>query len=370
MDSVRFILLCLAGWINRQQQDAIVYLQEEVAVLREQLGPKRPRFTDDQRRRLAASARKLKFGKLKEIASVVTPQTLFAWHRKLITKKYDSSESRIGRPRTKVDVAGLVVKFAKENSGWGYGSIEGALMNLGHDIGRSTIARILKQAGVPIAPKRKGQMSWDEFLGAHWEVMAATDFFTTEVWTMRGLVRYHVLFVIRLATREVKVVGIVPEPNGEWMKQIARNLVDCETGFLLGYKYLIEDRGTAFRREFREILISSGVKSIRLLRKIPNVNPFSERWVLSAREMCIDRMIFFGEESLRYAVNELETYYNQERAHQGLGNKIIRPELGEPTVSGEVERRSRLGGLMNFFLSKRGVRVDDSTFGTLRSRFA
>ena len=144
-----------------------------------------------------------------EIASVVTPQTLFAWHRKLIAKKYDSSESRMGRLRTKVDVAGLVVKFANENSGWGYGSIEGALLNLGHDIGRSTIARILKQAGVPIAPKRKGQMSWAEFLGAHWEVMAATDFFTTKVWTMHGLVRYHVLFVIRLARREVKVVGII-----------------------------------------------------------------------------------------------------------------------------------------------------------------
>jgi putative transposase len=241
---------------------------------------------------------------------------------------------------------------------------------LGRDIGRSTIARILKTAGIPIAQKRIGEMSWAEFLSAHWEVRAATDIITTVVWTMQGLVRYQVLFVILLATRKSKVVGIIPEPNGEWMKQIARNLVDCEDGFLLGYKYLIQDRGTTFRRELREILICSGVESMRLLRKIPNLNPFSERWVLSAREMCIDRMIFFGEESLRYAVNELETYYNQERAHQGLGNKIIRPELGEPTVSGEVERRSRLGGLMNFFLSKRGVRVDDSTFGTLRSRFA
>jgi putative transposase len=352
MDSVRFILLCLAGWINRQQQDAIVYLQEEVAVLREQLGPKRPRFTDDQRRRLAASARKLKFGKLKEIASVVTPQTLFAWHRKLITKKYDSSESRIGRPRTKVDVAGLVVKFAKENSGWGYGSIEGALMNLGHDIGRSTIARILKQAGVPIAPKRKGQMSWDEFLGAHWEVMAATDFFTTEVWTMRGLVRYHVLFVIRLATREVKVVGIVPEPNGEWMKQIARNLVDCETGFLLGYKYLIQDRGTAFTKDFRKLLGDSGVRSIRLPRKSPNLNCYAERWVRSAKEMCVDRMIFFGEKSLKHAMSEVEIFYNQERPHQGLENKIIKPDFEESKMEGDIECRSRLGGLMKYYFRK------------------
>ena len=123
-----------------------------------------------------------------------------------------------------------------------------------------TIARILKQAGVPIAPKRKGEMSWEEFLSAHWEVMAATDFFTTEIWTMQGLVRYHVLFVIRLAIREVKVVGITPEPNSEWMKQMARNLVDCETGFLLGYKYLIQDRGTAYTKDFRELLGNSIAK--------------------------------------------------------------------------------------------------------------
>jgi len=110
MDPLRFVLLCLAGWINRQQQDAISYLKEEVSVLKEQLGSKRPRFTDIQRRRLAAKARKLSFGKLKEIASVVTPQTLFAWHRKLVAQKYDSSKSRVGRPRTKVDVAGLVCR--------------------------------------------------------------------------------------------------------------------------------------------------------------------------------------------------------------------------------------------------------------------
>jgi transposase InsO family protein len=352
MDSVRFILLCLAGWINRQQQDAIDYLQEEVAVLREQLGPRCPKFTDAQRRRLAVRARKLKFGKLKEIASIVTPQTLFAWHRKLIAKKYDSSEGRIGRPRTKVDVAGLVVKFAKENSGWGYGSIEGALLNLGHDIGRSTIARILKQAGVPIAPKRKGEMSWEEFLRAHWEVMAATDFFTTEIWTMQGLVRYHVLFVIRLATREVKVVGVIPEPNGEWMKQMARNLVDCETGFLLGYKYLIQDRGTAYTKDFRELLGNSGVRSIRLPRKSPKLNCYAERWVRSVREMCVDRMIFFGEKSLRHAMSEVEIFYNHERPHQGLENKIIKPDFDKPKKEGDIECRSRLGGLMKYYFRK------------------
>ena len=153
--------------------------------------------------------------------------------------------------------------------------------------------------------------------------------------------------MIRLATREVKIVRVVPKPYGEWMKQIGRNLVDCDEGFLLGFKYLVQDRGTAFPKEFRTILGSSGVKSIRLPRKGPNLNPFSERWVLSAREMCIDRMIFFGEESIQHAVTEMEIYYNQERVHQGRGNKIIGPEFSERSTCGKGGRRSRFGDQMN-----------------------
>jgi putative transposase len=107
--------------------------------------------------------------------------------------------------------------------------------------------------------------------------MAATDFFTTEVWTAQGLIRYHVLFVIRLATREVKIVGIVPEPNDEWMKRIARNLTDCIDGFLEDYKYLIHDRGTQFSKAFKMMLGCGGVKTIGLPRRSPNLNPIAER---------------------------------------------------------------------------------------------
>lgn len=127
MDPVRFFLVCLAGWVNQSQQDAIEYLREEVRVLREQLGPKRLRFTDSQRARLAHRAKKLRFGKLKDIVSIVTPRTLLGWHRRLIAKKYDSSSKRVGRPRIKVSIKDLIVKFAKENRTWGYGSIDGAL---------------------------------------------------------------------------------------------------------------------------------------------------------------------------------------------------------------------------------------------------
>ena len=349
MDAARFILICLAGWMNRNQQDVIEYLREEVRVLKEHLGTKRLRFTDNHRLRLARKAKKIKFGRLRGIASIVTPQTLLAWHRRMVARKYDSSSTRVGRPRTQVSITELIVRLARENRTWGYGSIDGALLNLGHDVGRSTIARILKQAGIAPAPERKKGMSWSEFLRSHWDVLAATDLFTAEVWTAQGLIRYHVLFVIRLATREVNIVGIVPETHDDWMKQIARNLTDGVDGFLTGYRYLIHDRAPCFSNAFRAILKNSEVKTIRLPRRSPNLNAFAERWVRTAKELCIDQMIFLGESSLHRALAEMETFYNRERPHQGLENRIIQPDFEEPTTKGTIRCRSRLGRTLNFY---------------------
>jgi len=313
MDPCRFILIWLAGWLNREQQSVIEYLREEIRVLQEHVGPKRLQYTDEQRTRLATKAKKLRFGRPNEFANLATPQTLVAWCRRLGASRYDSIEKRKGRPRTKVDTTELIVRLARENRHWGYGSIEGALMHVGHDISRTTIARVLKKAGIEPTPNRKKGMNWAEFLESHWSVMAAADFFTTEVWTAQGL--------IQLATREVKIFGIIPEPNDEWMKQIARNLTDCIDGFFKNYKYLIHDGGSQFSKAFKMILVCGGVKTVRLPRRSPNLNPFAERWIITAKELCINRMIFFGEGSLRRALTEVEMFYNQERPRQGIGTR-------------------------------------------------
>jgi putative transposase len=188
MTPLRFVLVCFAGWMNQHQQLVIEYLREEVRVLQEQLG-KRPRFNDDQRRRLAAKGKPIGRKVLAHFASIVTPDTLLAWHRRLIAKKYDSSKKRKpGRPPTKVDIRELVLRMARENRSWGYTRIRGALANLGHDVGRGTIANILREAGLDPGPDRRKGMTWKEFLRTHWSTMAATDFFTVEVWTPVGLV--------------------------------------------------------------------------------------------------------------------------------------------------------------------------------------
>jgi len=195
----------LAGWINEHQQAAIEYLWEENRVLREQLGKRRLRLTDDQRRRLAAKGKKLSRRVLKHLAGIVTPDTIFRWHRQLIAQKWTDERRSPGRPRTVREIADLAVRMVRENSMWGCSRIQGALENLGHRVGRTTIASILKKHGIEPAPERGKRTTWSKFLKAHWSVLAAADFFTIEVWGPRGLVTFYVLFLIELATRRVEI---------------------------------------------------------------------------------------------------------------------------------------------------------------------
>ncbi len=197
------------------------------------------------------------------------------------------------------------------------------------------------------APERDRRSSWADFLKTHWEVLGATDFFTVEVWTPRGLVRYHVLFVIRLSSRAVHLAGIVPEPDGPWMKQNARNLTDSADGFLRDCRYLIHDRSPVSAREFGMILKAAGVKPLRLPPRSPNLNAFAERFVRTIKEECLDQLILIGEGSLRRAVAQFCEHYHAARNHQGLQNRIIEPEFPSPGDS-EVNCRKRLGALLRY----------------------
>jgi putative transposase len=214
--------------MNQRQQQTIEYLREENRVLREQLGDRRVRFNDDQRRRLAARAKGLGRKLLAEVATLVTPDTLLVWHRKLIARKYDGHNKRKpGRPRTGEEIETLVLRMAKENRAWGYRRIQGAISNLGHKLARSTIADVLRRHGIEPAPERSRKTTWKEFLTRHWELIVAADFFTVEVWTARGLKRFLVLFFIDLSTRKVEIAGIASSANGLWMNQIDRNVTDA-----------------------------------------------------------------------------------------------------------------------------------------------
>lgn len=350
LDPFRLLLMALAGWMNQQQRDVVDYLQEENRVLRQQLGNKRLRLTDDQRRCLAAKAKKLGRRMLQEVATIVTPETLLAWHRKLIAKKYDGSSHRgVGRRRTADAIEELIVRMAQENRSWGYRRIQGALGNLGHEVGRGTIANILKRNGLEPAPERNRKTTWKEFLRQHWEVLVAADFFTVEVWTRRGLTRFMILFLIDLSTRRVEIGGIAGKTNGFWMDQIARNLCDDVDGFFKGKQYLILDRDPLFTIEFRKTLSASGVECVRLPPRSPNLNAHAERFVRTIKESCLERMILFGEGSLRKAIREFVSHYHCERNHQGLDNRLIIPDERHFGNKGAIQRRERLGGMLNYY---------------------
>ena len=350
LNPFRFVVIALAGWMNQKQQHAIEYLREENRVLREQLGTRRLRFTDDQRRRLAAKAKLVGRRLLNDIADLVTPDTLLAWHRKLIAQKYDGSARRgPGRPRTAHDIENLVVRMAQDNRDWGYRRIMGAISNLGHNLARGTVANILKKHGIEPAPERIRKTTWKEFLSRHWELIVATDFFMVEVWTVRGLQRYIVLFFMELSTRRVEIAGIASVANGLWMSQIARNISDTVDGLLRGKGYLIHDRDPLFTAELLNILADSGVKSVKLPPRSPNLNAYAERFVRTIKESCLDRMIVFGEDSLRKSIQEFTTHYHFERHHQGLGNRLIMGDSAHCENTGEVQRRGRLGGMLNYY---------------------
>jgi len=347
---LQFVLAALAGWVNRHQHGAIEYLRAENRILREQLGDRRLRFTDAQRRRLAVAAKKVGSAKLFDIEPIVTPDTLLRWYRKLVAQKYDGSTRRgPGRPRTAMEIRNLVVRMAEENLGWGYNRIRGALFNVGHDLGRSTIKRILDEHGIERAPERRRKISWNQFLRSHWGAIAATDFFTIEVLTMRGLVRYLVLFVIDLKTRRVVIAGIQRQANGLWMEQVARNLTDVETGFLRGSGYLIHDRDPLFTAEFRRILRAGAVDSLRLPARSPNLNAYAERFVRSIKSECLAQIIPLGERHLRKTVTEFTEHYHLERNHQGIENRLIEDTRRDRTRRGPIRRRERLGGTLNYY---------------------
>ena len=348
----QLLLLILASWVNRQQQEVIDYLRSENAVLKEKLGKKRILLTDDQRRRLAVKGKILGRKQLEQVGTLFTPDTILRWHRQLVAQKWDYSyrkEKKPGRPRIRQVIVDLTVKFAKENRTWGFDRIQGELAKVGYRISDTTVANILKAHGIEPAPKRKRTGSWETFLKAHWDVMASIDFTTVEVWTKGGLTTFYLLFVMELKTRRVHFAGCTTSPHEAWMKQVARELTNHEDGFLNGKRYLIMDRDTKFCQTFRAFLKNEGVKSIRLPPRAPNMNAHIERYFGSLKSECLQRLILFGERSVRNAVREYLAHYHNERCHQGLGNQLIVPMAHPPDTGNEIETTERLGGLLRSY---------------------
>src|SRR5262249_32230883 len=313
LSPLQVLLLALAGWVNRHQQQIIEYLVEENLVLKEQLKGRRLRLSDDQRRRLGAKGRRLGRRVLRQVATIVTPATILRWHRQLIARKWTFTPTRPGRPGVMKEISTLIVRMATENPAWGYARIQGALKNLGHSVARSTVANVLKDQGIPPAPDRPS--SWRTFLRAHWGEIAGADFFTSEVWTPRGLITYYTLFVLDLRSRRVYVASSTPTPDAWFMAQAARRLTDPVDGFLAKHRVLVCDRDTKWTNGFHRIVQGAGVRIVQTPVQAPDANAYAERFVRSIREECLDRLILFGERRLLHTLDEFVAHYHGERNH-------------------------------------------------------
>jgi transposase InsO family protein len=289
---------------------------------------------------------------LEEVATIVKPDTILAWHRKLVAQKFDGSQQRQspGRPKIDQELEALIVRIARENRSWGYDRIVGALANLGLTVSDQTVGNVLKRHGMAPAPERKTTTTWKEFIRTHMDVLVATDFFTAEVWTLGGLVTYYVLFFLHLSSRKVFVAGVTPHPNAAWMVQVARNVTMEEWGFLSPGQYLIHDRDGKYCPAFQQIIDAAGVTRVPLPPRSPNLNAYAERWVRSVKEECLARLILFGEASLRHALTEYGEHFHHERNHQGKGNVLLFPTVNPDTArQGPIQCRERLGGLLTYY---------------------
>ena len=347
----QLLFMILASWVHREQQAIIAFYQVELDALMKAQGKKRLLLTDAQRRLLAVKGKSLGRKALMELTSIVTPDTILRWHRTLVTQKWDHSEQRkcVGRPRIRQVIVDLILRFASENPTWGYDRIQGALANVGYHISDQTVGNVLKQHGIEPAPDRKQKTTWKTFLKAHWDVLSAIDFTTVEVWTKGGLVTFYLLFVIELNTRCVHLAACTPSLGDDFMKQIARNLTDPFDGFLKDKRYVLIDRDANFSNAFRRTLKQADVEPVRLPPRSPNLNSHLERFHLSLKSECLDKMIFFGERSLQNACTEFLVHYHQERNHQGLDNKIIEPREEVGAITGTIECCERLGGIVKYY---------------------
>src|SRR5256712_12157842 len=306
------LLAYITGTVDQALLLRNEYLATENRILRNQIKG-RVRLSDGERKTLAEIGHKLGKQALKDVATIVKPDTILGWHRTFVAQKCDGSQQRKapGRPTIDPELEALVVRMAQENRSWGYDRIAGALANLGHTVSDQTVGHILKRHDLPPAPERKTTTTWTEFIRTHMDVLVATDFFTAEVWTLGGLVTYYVLFFIHLESREIHVAGVTPHPNAAWMVQVARNVTMEAWGFLSPGQYLIHDRDGKYCPAFQHIIERAWVKRVPPPPRSPHLNAYAEQWVRSIKEEALSRFMLFGGTSLRHALHEYMEHYHR-----------------------------------------------------------
>ncbi len=330
----------------------VEYLKEENAILRAKL-PTRITVTPRERARLVKLGTALG-GVLKDLITIVSPRTFARWLAGSGTAGAKSVAARkSGRPRTAEEIRALVIRIASE-TGWGSLRLHGELRKLGiHNISRSTVVNILREANIDPGPKR-GEGTWSDFVKRHAATLWAADFLSVRTLTACGVVDLHILFFIHIGSRRVIASAPTANPDSAWVAQQARNASMQMADWNLGVTHLIIDHDSKFTHSFDAVFEAEEAQIIRVGPAAPNLSPFAERWVRTLRTECLDHFLICGERHLHHLVSSFLAHYNFERPHQGVGNVPL-PDAGvdEPRIlpfpTGEVKCRSRLGGLLKHY---------------------
>ena len=221
------LLGALSASVDEELRLRNAYVAAENRILRQQITG-RVQLRDGDRHALAELGQKLGKKALEEVATIVRPDTILAWHRKFAPQQGDRVKpcQLVGRPRIGHDLETLVVRMARENRSWGYDRIVGAVANLGYTISDQTVGNILKRHGLPPAPERKKTMPWGEFIRIHMDILMATDFFASAVWTQCMWVIVALLGFLHGARHNVWVGGTTLHYPVRWLPSFFARLGD------------------------------------------------------------------------------------------------------------------------------------------------
>ena len=351
MSSPRLVYLAVSrvlAWLallsrsDAAKNAEILVLRHEVAVLRR--GNTKPRLDWSDRAILAALIRLLP--KALQAHRIITPATVLRWHKRLTARKWTQPRPP-GRPPISDELVALIVTMATDNKSWGYQRIQGELRRLGHRVAASTIRRILRAHRLPPAPRRANDLTWRTFLRGHADTLLACDFFHVD---LVNLQRVYVFFVLDVRNRYVHILGTTANPTGAWTTQLARNLIADLGQRTDQLRHLVRDRDAKFTAAFDAVFTSEGIQPLPIPAQCPRANAYAERFVLTARRECTDRMLLLGERHLRVVLNEFADHYNRGRPHRSLEKRAPNddPEVLPLSVPlDRIRRRKLLGGLIS-----------------------